>query len=196
MKPIYTLLIAVTFYSIANAQTDNEWHSLRKFRIDVTALAGDVTPNESNKDVESYAFMLGICPGYNVNDYMTVGVGYHFFQAYNGRKNEVSEKKAHLIMADASLRDRLKHSGNGWWQFGLSIGPDFYRNKIDSAFLQPGTGKTNAVYHGTGIALMPHWGFQYGRLLLDAAYLLSGNKGNNYYMLSVGFYLGGGRKNK
>ncbi|HWB26283.1 MAG TPA: hypothetical protein VG738_12420 [Chitinophagaceae bacterium] len=192
MKPIITLLLVIM--ATTGFTQDSTWHTLHKFRLDIKGGFGDVDKNASNSNVQSYGYLLGIEPDINITDYTSAGLHYNYFEAFNGHDQEVSRKRNHLIMAGLTLRSPSRFTDKGWWLAGLNAGANFYTNKVDTAFF-PLHANRQQTYSGTRFAFMPHCGLQYGRFVLDAAYLLSGNTGNHYFIVSLGFYVGSG-KNK
>jgi len=185
-------LIALSTFLIGHTQ-DTLPKTLHKFRLDIRAGYGDIDKNESNKGVGSYGYLISVEPAYNFNDWARAGVQYCYFQAYNGHNKEVSLKTNNIVMAGFTITSPVRYGDALWFILGVSSGVNFYTNKVDTAFFPIAAGKT-AKYSGAGLAFAPHGGFQYHRLTFEVAYMLSGNKGNHYLTVALGFYLGGGKK--
>lgn len=184
------LLNLAIVLSILQAEAQNpQIPAFKKFRTDFT-FGGAFSIKGGNDHSQGYGALASIEPRYNITDHIGLGLRFNY--------TEVLNNPGHLYDQETDVTGCLANitfTSNSWkcarFHAGTALGFNSIKQRTIAPFL---TGDSRITSKKSGFAFMPRAGVEVWKLTADIFYNYTGNDNSNFAGLSLGFFIGGGKR--
>jgi hypothetical protein len=143
----------------------------------------------NNQYTEAYGAIATFEPRYNVTDHIGIGVRFAFSEVVNNPDDLMD-----ITTNVNSFLANFTYTSNQWKKIrfytgvGAGISSTKEKRNVDIIFEGP------EVISKTGFAFIPRAGVEIWHLSAELFYNCTGNSNSNFAGLSLGFFLGGGKR--
>ena len=182
------MVLALSMHNVSAQDTIKTFRVYKPFRVNVMGGIGGSFAESRKKEFVGTA---SIEPRYTLKEFgkdgidIAVGLKYVYAGWWSEDKSNKLLLHCHTALATITCTDLSSNKLNGN-RIYLEIGTGVSAYQITDTLL-------NATQSNTGFAFMPGIGFEKKRARIEFSYNYNGTTKLNYFCLSMGFYLSGGK---
>jgi opacity protein-like surface antigen len=187
-KVILTAAILVSIACSVCAQS-TKVSVYKKFRTDFM-IGGAFKVKGNNQYTQAYGAIATFEPRYNVTDNIGIGIRFAVTEVVNNPDGIMDR----MTIVNSYLAN-FTYTSNQWKKMrfytGAGVGVSDIKEKINSSII---VGSPKVISEKTGFAFVPRAGLEVWKFSAELFYNCTGNSNTNFAGLSLGFFLGGGKR--